>query len=207
MIRTRCGRTRRKVSTWNVSTVPASNKTRTTGVSPDAHQVLQERVVRVEKQLQRLEKLFVSQQLAISTVHDATQPLHRILLTDTASSRMELPALHHFVVSRAVCGSRRVPVRSSHTTQVGDRLTDGRNHTTVVRVTSEEIETAHPVTFGAAQALATVPAQYALPALYYVYNLSDYPMHVVSGACAISIRPTHSVTLSLTHAGFRLVHS
>jgi len=167
---------------------------------------LQARLQELEKQVQQLERMVVSQQLA-PAVNDATQPLHRILLTDTASSRMELPAIHQFVVASEVRGSRRVAVRPSHTAQVGDRLTDGRRDTTVVRVSREEIETAHPVTFGAAQALATVPSQYALPALYYVYNLSNKDMHVVSGACAISIRPTHSVTLSLTHAGFRVVHT
>ena len=200
MIRTRCGRRRKKNLTGQCCN--------------DAHLVsaereespLQARLQLLEKQVARLEKLVVAQQLAPAT-HDATQPLNRILLTDTASSRMALPALHHFVVAKGVRGSRRVVVRSSHTAQVGDRLTDGRNNTTVVKVSSEEIETAHPVTFGFAQALATVPAQYALPALYYVYNLSNRDMHVVSGACAISIRPTHSVTLSLTHAGFRLVHT
>ena len=164
------------------------------------------RLNQLEAQVKRLEKMVASQQL-LPAVHDATQPLHRILLTDAASSRMALPALHHFVVANTVRGSRRIAVRSSHTVQVGDRLTDGRHNTTIVKVSPEEIETAHPVTFGAAQALATVPKQYALPSLYYVYNLSNKDMHIVSGACAISIRPTHSVTLSLTHVGFRLVHT
>ena len=202
-----CTRTsgRRKVVTWDVPKTSARPDPVHHFYEQDLSP-LQIRLQHLEMQVQRLEKIVVSQQLT-PTVHDATQPLHRILLTDTASSRMELPALHHFVVAKEVRGSRRVVVRSSHTAQVGDRLTDGRNNTTIVKVTPKEIETAHPVTFGAAQALATVPAQYALPSLYYVYNLSNRDMHVVSGACAISIRPTHSVTLSLTHAGFRLVHT
>lgn len=207
MIRTRTSRTRRKVATWDVA------RTSVTSVQPTQHHfseqdssTLQFRLNQLELQLKRLENMVVSQQL-LPAVHDATQPLHRILLTDTASSRMALPALHHFVVANAVRGSRRVAVRSSHTVQIGDRLTDGRNTTTIVKVSPEEIETAHPVTFGAAQALATVPEKYALPSLYYVYNLSDKDKHIISGACAISIRPTHSVTLSLTHVGFRLVHT
>ena len=206
MIRTRSSR-RRKVSTWKVPNDDRKSTSDTNHFSIHGHLLpLQTRLQQLEDLVKRLEKMLISQQLA-PAVNDATQPLHRILLTGTASSRMELPATHQFVVAKEVRGSRRVPVRSSHTAQVGDRLTDGRRDTTIVRVSREEIETAHPVTFGAARALATVPSQYALPALYYVYNLSNKDMHVVSGACAISIRPTHSVTLSLTHAGFRVVHT
>ena len=199
MIRTR-GIVRRKIETRlsnNTAAVPPKN---TKCIS------LQTLLARIESLERRVEE-----QHQISTtpaVKDTSRSLHRILLTDTMSTRMELPGLHHIVVASEIRGTRKVPVRPMHTAQIGDRLTDGRVQTTIVDITPRgEIITAHPVTFGAAQALATVPARYAVPALYYVYNLSGKNIHVVSGATAITIRPAHGVTMSLTHAGFRLVHA
>jgi len=159
------------------------------------------------ERVHKLEQLLLCQ---ISTtppnIQDTSRSLHRIMLTDTISTRMELPALHHIVVASEIRGTRKVPVRPMHTAQIGDRLTDGRVQTTIVDITPQCIITAAPVTFGASQALATVPAKYAVPGLYYVYNLSGKNIHVVSGATAITIRPAHEVKLSLTHAGFRLIH-
>ena len=167
-------------------------------------------IVSIESLAERVRKLEQLLMCQISTtppnIQDTSRSLHRIMLTDTVSTRMELPALHHIVVASEIRGTRKVPVRPMHTAEIGDRLTDGRVQTTIVNITPDEIITAHPVTFGAAQALATVPAKYAVPALYYVYNLSGKSIHVVSGATAITIRPAHAVTLSLTHAGFRLIH-
>ena len=158
------------------------------------------------ERVQKLEQLLLRQQISTSpAIEDTSQSIHRILLTDTVSSRMELPALHNFVVADDIRGTRQIPVRSMHTVRVGDRLTDGKTQTYVVDVSEEEIVTAHPMTFGSAEAVPTVPEKYALPSLYYVYNLSNKHMHAISGATAITIRPAHSVTMSLTHAGFRLV--
>ena len=120
MIRTRTSRTRRKVATWDVA------RTSVTSVQPTQHHfseqdssTLQFRLNQLELQLKRLENMVVSQQL-LPAVHDATQPLHRILLTDTASSRMALPALHHFVVANlnGVRGAYRNAPRPPH--GVGD---------------------------------------------------------------------------------------
>lgn len=205
MIRTR-GNSRRKIESSKIvpnSTNCASLENRQNDPPP---------VVSLRALLERIENLerCLANQQQISTtpaaVHDTSRSLHRILLTDTVSSRMELPALHHMVVSQDIRGTRKIPVRPMHTAQIGDRLTDGRVQTTIMDITPQEIITAHPVTFSAAQALAMVPEKYKVPTLYYVYNLSNKNMHVVSGATAITIRPAHAVTMSLTHAGFRVVY-
>ena len=164
----------------------------------------------LEERVQKLEEIvYGSTYPRVTTTRNADlsaeSHVQRVMLTGPSSKRVDMPTLHTFVPSEDAIGSRIVRVRRSHTAQVGDRIWDGRTEACIVHCNADDIRFDKPVSLREGHAIASVPARYKIPALFYVYNLTHAPIHIVSAAAAICIQPQSSVTLSLTAAGFRTV--